>query len=536
MRSSPHSSQRKCLILLGLITVAGALIRIPGMGDTIFGDELSTYFMVMGRDFLTTLDYVKGEQEITPPLYFLVAWFPANLGDPTVMLRIPSYLAGVAIVPLVYVLGTWSVNRKVGLVSSALVAFSPFLIFFSSEARAYSFLTFLTLLSTLALLLALRKGQVRWWVAFAVLCAASMYTHYTALFVLVTQFVWAFVFFPKSRKALLLSAAGAAVSFLPWLPQYIADSDSIGSKTIEFLRPFSWDSFWYDVRSWAFERTFVVGTPSTGNVYLFLYLGVVAGVLGLAREIMLRYRTKESLRPSNELILIVSLALAAPVLAAVVSTFSVSVFLPRNLATSWPGLAVSFAALVLASRTTWLKIVGVTGLIVFFGYLGLSTVDSDNRRPDYQAAADFVAEEWQPGDEIVQLASSQPAPITPVDVALDNARENIQPDLPQPSRLGIPSKDLQTRVSVLGGEGRYTYLPIEEPEALAERTATRKGGALYLITPASDPLLSAAYAPDSTLAKFISALPKGVQSTAVEDYAGFAGGASVVTFERESAP
>ena len=45
------------------------------------------------------------------------------------MLRAPSFLAGVAAIPLVYLLGARTVGRAAALVAAAITALSPFMIF-----------------------------------------------------------------------------------------------------------------------------------------------------------------------------------------------------------------------------------------------------------------------------------------------------------------------------------------------------------------------------------------------------------------------
>ena len=150
----------------------------------------------------------------------------------------PSLLAGVATVPLVYVLGARTVGRAAGLAGAALLALSPFAIFYASEARAYALMTLIVVLSTLALLRALETNERRWRVAFALLQAAAMYSHYTAVFVLAAQFGWAFLAHPDRRLPLFLSSAAAAVLFAPWVPLMIDDSNAPNQRIIGAFEPF----------------------------------------------------------------------------------------------------------------------------------------------------------------------------------------------------------------------------------------------------------------------------------------------------------
>ena len=87
------------------------------------------------------------------------------LGDTPELLRAPALLAGTATIPLVYVLGLRTVGRRAALVATALTAFSPFMIYYSAEARAYGLMMLLLVCSTLAMLLAIDTRRRRWWVA-----------------------------------------------------------------------------------------------------------------------------------------------------------------------------------------------------------------------------------------------------------------------------------------------------------------------------------------------------------------------------------
>ena len=71
----------------------------------------------------------------------------------------PALVAGVASIPLVYAVGVRTVGRGAGLLAAALTTLSPFMIFYSAEARGYGVLMALVLASTLALLIALDDGQ-----------------------------------------------------------------------------------------------------------------------------------------------------------------------------------------------------------------------------------------------------------------------------------------------------------------------------------------------------------------------------------------
>lgn len=92
------TAQPATLAILALTAVALAL-RIAVVDQSLTGDELLT-LPIVSRP--APWDVVTATQDtVNPPLFFLLAWATAKLGDPTVWIRMPSVIAGAATVPLV---------------------------------------------------------------------------------------------------------------------------------------------------------------------------------------------------------------------------------------------------------------------------------------------------------------------------------------------------------------------------------------------------------------------------------------------------
>ena len=205
------------LALVGGITLVGLLVRLPSFGQSIYGDELSTFFIVTGSTLGHVLHQLEDARsvDLNPPLFFAAAWLAERFGESAELLRLPSLLAGVATIPLTCLLGLWTVGRRAGLVGAALVALSPFMIFYSTEARSFALLILLGLLSTLALLRAIETGGGWWWAAYAVCSCAAAYTNYTAVFLLAAQAAWALWAAPRARVWVLGANLAAALAYLP---------------------------------------------------------------------------------------------------------------------------------------------------------------------------------------------------------------------------------------------------------------------------------------------------------------------------------
>ena len=76
-----------------------------------------------------------GFSESAPPLYYALAWVWTQLtGTGEFGLRSLSALAGVATVPVAYLLGAELRGRRAGIVAAALVAVNPMLLWYSQEA------------------------------------------------------------------------------------------------------------------------------------------------------------------------------------------------------------------------------------------------------------------------------------------------------------------------------------------------------------------------------------------------------------------
>ncbi len=89
----------------------------------------------------------------TPPLYYIIVSYWMRLVPETeAMLRLPSVLFGIGAVALLFLLGRRLLGSRAGLIAALLMAVSPFHIHYSQEARAYSLMVLLTLLSWLALI------------------------------------------------------------------------------------------------------------------------------------------------------------------------------------------------------------------------------------------------------------------------------------------------------------------------------------------------------------------------------------------------
>lgn len=461
-RSHPAPSIVACL------TVLGALLRVAAARQDLFADELATYWIVTEHDLRGVIDTVWSTAEITPPLSFVLSWVTAHIGHSAFWIRLPAFVAGIATIPLVWTLGRRTVGGPAALVAAAVTALSPFTIVYSAEARGYGVLMGLITLSTLALVRALSDNQRRWWCLYALAVALAMYTHYTSVFVIAVQALWALWRHADRRKRIVLANVGAAAMYVPWLTGLRADLDSPTTGILSAFYPLGFNSTWRALARWSAGLPHDVPGATLADVpgtvpALMLLAAVILGVAGL----FLRQAPDPSAEPrsgNDEGVgtdLIVLLAVATPIGAFAQSVIGTNVFNTRSLAASWPYLALGVAALVTRAPA---RRAAIPLLVIPFAIAAATMFRPEYVRPEYGVIARFADE----GDAavVVNAAGFPPGPLTQLDVA-----GNI-PAAPV-LRLFIPEQ--MDRPFAVGD-------PIPDPEEqMARAVAMADGGNIVVV-------------------------------------------------------
>ncbi|MDH4209478.1 MAG: glycosyltransferase family 39 protein, partial [Anaerolineae bacterium] len=177
---SPRGSRRVLILLLIILAFALRVYQLDA--KSIWFDESHS----LNRASLDLLSIASGKQiwggrvvqDITHvPFYFFLLHFLIKLaGDSDFTLRFLSVLFGVLTVPLIYFIGKKLCHARIGLWAALLATFSPFYLWYSQEARMYTLLVFLGLLSVYCLLRAIGEDKVGWYAIYAATTTAMLYT------------------------------------------------------------------------------------------------------------------------------------------------------------------------------------------------------------------------------------------------------------------------------------------------------------------------------------------------------------------------
>jgi mannosyltransferase len=452
---------------LALITLLALGLRLYRLdGQSLWYDEgFSVYLARMDPAEITA----RTAADIQPPLYYylLHGWIQA-FGDSERALRGLSLLFGVLTVPLICAVA-WQLfrNRLAALLAAILVAVSPLHIWYGQEARMYTLLTFLCLLSSYLLLLVIQsvaQGEKRWqtvalWAAYTLSNIAALYTHYFACFVLLFQaFYLLLVWWERGLRPARLILGGLTsglitiLAYLVWLPYLF---DRYGRDVSYWLGQLKLSEVLLDI-----AISFVGGESVLESVGTLLALGYgMVFVLSCAALVMeaVRFTTpappgspspvcKSAMRASDQYPLaFLLLYLCVPPVLIVILSYNLPKFNARYAMVAHPALlfivAGGLAALwrglpeALPGQSERLRplLRGLAVLALAF-VLGASAYANNNAytnpafsRADFRGAARYIRRHIAP-DETIILSSGHMFPV--FDYYAPGVERHLLPDSP----------------------------------------------------------------------------------------------------------
>ena len=130
-------------------------------------------------------------------------------------LRSLSALFGIATVFVAYLAGARLFSRAAGLVVAALTAVSPFMVWYSQEARSYALFMLLAALSIYFYACLRDDARPAVVVAWGAVCAAAIWTHYFAIYVVAMEALLLIVLVPRVRRAVAAALLAVVVVSVP---------------------------------------------------------------------------------------------------------------------------------------------------------------------------------------------------------------------------------------------------------------------------------------------------------------------------------
>jgi hypothetical protein len=218
LNSALMPTNRRVLWLLTLtLIILWGLILSALVADSLWGDEVWSAWAIQPASIVEMLARVQAD--VHPPFYFVLLWSWAKLaGSSEFSLRILSAWAAALALAGTYTLGKRLVDWRAAWMAVILLGTSGFFLNYAREARMYSLLVLLVILSTWAYHMWLSSGSQQTGMLYALLCALCLYIHYHGVWILVVHGLHAMLFQPRRtfRWAGWLAVAG--LLYLPWIP------------------------------------------------------------------------------------------------------------------------------------------------------------------------------------------------------------------------------------------------------------------------------------------------------------------------------
>lgn len=395
--AQPENLNTGAAVVTVLLVVAlGVLLRLYRIGaQPLWVDEASSLRFARGSlaqlwSWSTLVD--PGN----PPLYYSLLHGWLVLGDSEASLRLLSALFGVLTIPLVYAVGRTIRDHRLGIVSALLFAISPFQVWYSQEARAYSLLTFGATLAMCSVAYLLRhpersvgvRGAGWAWLAYVVGTAIALLAHDTAVFlpiganVLMLGSWWAR---GRDQRGFLRTWLVAQLAVLclwgSWLPAYL--QQVIHGESYSWIpRPTLGSAL---SGAYTIYGGVTRATPYQGEALVVLVLGG----LGL-------WTWRHDRR---WIAFALAFGLAAPLGELIVSVWR-PIFLTQTLIWAAVPVSVTIAAGVLSLRPRVFVGTALVVLVALSG-LGLRSYYFLHDKEAWDQAAAYVDQRLQHGDAIV---------------------------------------------------------------------------------------------------------------------------------------
>lgn len=210
---------KEVFLLFGIIIFA-FLIRLIFINQSFWLDEATTAQVVKNFNFSQIFQkFLPGD--FHPPFYYLLAkvW-TIPFGVSEISLRMLSVVASLITIFFVYKIAKNAFNKKVGFVSSLLLAISPLHIYYSQEARMYIVQTLFVVLSIFYYQKLLKNEKLINWVLFSFSILLIGITDYLPLSVILVFAIHSLIIKKNIDwfKKLFLSLLPLFVFFVFWLP------------------------------------------------------------------------------------------------------------------------------------------------------------------------------------------------------------------------------------------------------------------------------------------------------------------------------
>ena len=211
------------LWILLLIVVLGFAVRLNDLKkESLWVDEIDGGILP-AKQPITYLLNPDSDLPVNTYHVGLHYWMQI-FGQSEFSVRFPALIFGVLSIFMIYKVGKEIFNQEVGLLSALILAISPFHVHYSQEARPYSLLMLLSLVSIYYFIIFLKSNKKKDIIVYILTTLIGAYTHHFIFFLLIFQNIYFFIYNIKNKKLVkiwLISQCTIALVFLLYSPHFL---------------------------------------------------------------------------------------------------------------------------------------------------------------------------------------------------------------------------------------------------------------------------------------------------------------------------
>ncbi len=208
---------------VSFLTLIGFLLRLLYLHDGFWRDETHVYYIASANNIAALISRLI-PVECTPPAFYVLMHHWVNIfGTSDVAMKIPSFIFGLLLIPVIYLLGKEVGGRSVGIISAVIVTFSPLAAFFSLQCRAYCLAALLYCFAGLFYCRIINSNKsVKYPILLSLSLLVALYVHYTALLLIAALVLTTIILWRRKQASMSMLRWGFVflvplLAFIPWL-------------------------------------------------------------------------------------------------------------------------------------------------------------------------------------------------------------------------------------------------------------------------------------------------------------------------------
>ncbi len=347
---------------------------------------------------------VYNARDVHVPLYFLTLHFWIQIfGTQVVAIRTLSLIFFILSLPVIYIVAKESSNKNIAFLTLLLIMLSPFIMWFTMEARMYTLLILVTIINHFFFLRLYNSDGRVGKTEYVISSIFGLYTHYFFIFFLASQAIFVIyegIYIKKARFGKLFFSLlfAAFLFFLPWIA-FVISQGKIANSQPMLAKPTTFNIFQTLVN-------FIFGFQQYNIQTVLISLWPLLLVL-----FFVVFTQKRKIRILNiEYFLITTFV---PVMLVFIISYFRPIFLPRYLIFVTPTMFLMLAWLIVNATKSLTSLVTMTLLAVMILFLIYQNSSSATPvKEDYRNVVQNLNSTTSPRDLI---AVSAPFTVYPVE-------------------------------------------------------------------------------------------------------------------------